>query len=152
MKKEQGLSLRRTTLEDCRFIYDLRNEETVRQNSFHSEIIPYEQHEQWFAKKVKHPMVRMYILMFGEERIGQVRVDIEGEDAEISYALCDEARGHGYSKWMLSETERQLTGEGCCSHLIGEVMRENIASRRIFQSLGYDETETEFGYFYRKDI
>lgn len=146
------LTLRETKQEDCRFLYELRNEETVRLNSFHPEVIPYQQHKLWFAKKIEHPMVRMYILMFGGERIGQVRVDIENQSAEISYALCSEARGHGYSKWMLQEVEARLKEEGCCHSLIAEVMRENLASRKIFQSLGYEEKETGFGYFYRKDI
>lgn len=146
------LILRRTKPEDCDFLYDLRNEESVRKNSFHSEVIPYQQHKLWFEKKIAHPKVRIYILMLREERIGQVRVDIEKQAAEISYALCKEARGHGYAKWMLRELEEQLKKEGCCKYLIAEVKCENLASRKIFQALGYEEKETKAGCFYRKDM
>lgn len=146
------LTLRRTEPEDCRFLFDLRNEESVRRNSFHSEVIPYQQHKQWFEKKIVQPEARMYILMHGEERIGQVRVDIEKQAAEISYALCKEARGHGYAKWMLRKLEELLKQEGCCQSLIAEVKYENLASRKIFQALGYEEKEAEAACFYRKDM
>ena len=38
----QKLTLTRATEEDCRFLYDLRNDEDVRKNSFQTETFSYE--------------------------------------------------------------------------------------------------------------
>ena len=40
----QKLTLTRATEEDCRFLYDLRNDEDVRKNSFQTETFSYESH------------------------------------------------------------------------------------------------------------
>lgn len=151
VKRVEGLMLRRAEEKDCRFLFDLRNEEEVRKNSFQTQPIPYEQHETWFRRKLSEKQTKIFILELEQQPAGQVRIDICGEKAEISYALCRGARGHGYSKWMLSELELRARKDGWCSGLIAEVKRENIASRKIFQSLEYRETVTEYGYLYEKD-
>ena len=47
MKHIQKLTLTKATEEDCRFLYDLRNEEDVRKNSFQTESFSYESHVAW---------------------------------------------------------------------------------------------------------
>lgn len=44
MENTHGLRLRRAEKEDCRFLYELRNEEEVRKNSFQTGIFSYEDH------------------------------------------------------------------------------------------------------------
>ena len=152
MQEKEMLILQRASAEDCQFLYKLRNDETVRRNSFQTERIPYEQHEAWFLRKMSDKNTRVYILRETGVRAGQVRVDIDGARAEISYALCMEARGRGLGRWMLTELEQQLVKEQACDELVAEVKRENIASQKIFRSLGYVESSKEFGYCYRKKI
>lgn len=152
MRDEKNLILRRAMKEDCRFLFELRNEDEVRKNSFQTDMISYEQHQAWFQRKMRDADTRIYILLLEEVRAGQTRIDIVNRQAEISYALCREARGYGYGKWMLTEIERMLTEESLCAELVAEVKQENIASRRIFQALGYAEETAEFGYCYRKKI
>ena len=48
----QKLTLTRATEEDCRFLYDLRNEEDVRKNSFQTETFSYESHVAWYKEKL----------------------------------------------------------------------------------------------------
>lgn len=146
------LELRRTTAEDCRFLFELRNDEAVRKNSFQTDEISYEQHQNWFSKKIVDENVLMYILAFKKEKIGQVRVDIENREGEISYALTESARGKGFATWMLQKLEEELQQEKRVKTLLAEVKEENIASRKIFLKLGYEEMKTTFGYSYRKDI
>ena len=88
MENTHGLRLRRAEKEDCRFLYELRNEEEVRKNSFQTGIFSYEDHVAWFERKLEEKNTRIYILEQDGERIGQARVDLEGQNGEISYALC----------------------------------------------------------------
>lgn len=150
-KRVEDLMLRRAEEKDCRFLLDLRNEEEVRKNSFQTQLISYEQHDVWFRRKLSEEQTKIFILELGQQPVGQVRMVLCGRKAEISYALSKAARGHGYSRWMLSELELRAREAGWCSGLIAQVKRENIASRKIFQSLQYRETVTEFGYLYEKD-
>lgn len=151
-EKKKELALRRATEADCRFLFELRNDKTVRMNSFQTDEILYEQHEKWLKRKLASPDSEIYILLLDEVNVGQVRIDVTDGIGEISYALCSEARGHGYSKWMLAQTEQEMRRTKACRELFAEVKRENTASRKIFQSLEYREEPAEFGYCYRKRI
>ena len=56
------LSLREVTAKDMDLLYEWANDPTVRQNAFHTEPIPYENHKMWFAKNLADREVLMYIL------------------------------------------------------------------------------------------
>ena len=146
------LKLRRAEKNDSRFLFALRNDEKVRKNSFHTEKISYEQHETWFERKLSEPQTKIFILEKEMQPMGQIRVEIAENAAEISYALCREFRGKGYAKWMLAELERLAVEKNWCDKLIAEVKRENTASKKIFRYLEYKETETEFGYYFEKTL
>ena len=142
------LHLRRVEKRDCRFLYELRNEQEVRKNSFQTAEITYEQHVGWFQRKIEDSDVRIYILEQDKEAIGQVRVEHSGGIGEISYALTAKARGRGFSKWMLRELVNLLWKEEFCEQLMAEVKLDNVASQKIFRYLGYQEEQTEYGYCY----
>lgn len=148
----EAFSLRSAVKDDCLFLFELRNEKEVRENSFHTEPVVYEAHQKWFEKKSADHNTEIFIFEQSGNRIGQVRVDRAGNKADISYALCKEARGKGYSCRMLSELEKWVRTHRWCRRLTAEVKRNNIASRKIFLSLGYAERETDYGYCCEKQI
>ena len=69
----QKLTLTRATEEDCRFLYDLRNEEDVRKNSFQTETFSYESHVAWYKEKLGDKQTQIYVLKQDGENIGQAR-------------------------------------------------------------------------------
>ena len=142
------LELSTASEKDMDFLYELRNEEEVRKNSFQSEIIPYEQHAMWFKRKLLDPATKIYILRLDHERIGQVRLDIASGTGEISYAIAKTARGNGYAKWMLRELESITVRDEICDQFIANVKLDNIVSKKIFSTLGY--TENKAGNYYKK--
>ena len=150
----RGLHLRPADAQDCRFLYDLRNDPLVRTSSFHTEEIPYEQHQKWYEQKRKNENCRIYILEDAGAPVGQVRADRDerGESAEISYAIAEWARGNGYASWMLAAAEEQLSEKGFCRELLAEVKNDNIASQKVFQKLGYEEQREDYGFSYRRAI
>ena len=149
-----NLSLRRAKLEDAEFLFILRNDKTVRENSFQTNVIAYEQHLNWYKNKMQDEKTQIYILQINKQNIGQVRVDEENSDLEISYAICQEYRGKGYAKWMLGTLEKELrkveNNIGKC--LVGDVKKDNISSQTVFLSLGYIESNMTYGFQYRKRI
>lgn len=72
-----NLSLRRAKLEDAEFLFILRNDKTVRENSFQTNVIAYEQHLNWYKNKMQDEKTQIYILQINKQNIGQVRVDEE---------------------------------------------------------------------------
>ena len=79
--------IRPVTEEDSRLLYEWRNEELVRKNFFNQEIIPWENHEQWFKKILASDNEYAFILVDGNDLIGQVRLTVENDVAEISYSI-----------------------------------------------------------------
>lgn len=152
MEHMQKLTLTKATEEDCRFLYELRNEEDVRKNSFQTETFSYESHVVWYKEKLGDKQTQIYVLKQNGVNIGQVRVDLHGLNGEISYAICPKARGYGYAKWMLGCLEERLREQAFCRKLTAEVKRENIASQKIFEGLSYTSTSTDYGYIYEKEI
>ena len=148
----QKLTLTRATEEDCRFLYDLRLLITK------FLLIPC--HMAFIRKCLCLKRIfsdillitQIYVLKQDGENIGQARVDLHGVDGEISYALCQKARGYGYAKWMLRCMEDRLREQAFCRKMTAEVKRENIASQKIFEGLSYSSVSTDYGYIYEKEI
>ena len=92
------LSLREVTAKDMELLYMWANDPTVRQNAFHTEPIPYEDHKMWFAKNLADRDVLMYILyqttaQGREEPLGQIRLSIEEGKAQIGGKNDPDGRG-----------------------------------------------------------
>lgn len=146
----QGLYLRNAVEEDARMLLDWRNESSVRQNSFHSEIIEYEQHVKWFQGKLVDDNEKLLILMRHETSVGQIRLSDDGHEVEISYSIDNRYRGMGYGKAMIRLAENVLRRENYYGKVVGLVKKENEASKKVFLSLGYSESEEDGFFRYEK--
>ena len=141
------IHLRKATADDCRRYFDWANDPAVRQQSFSSEPIPYEQHERWFAAKLADPAEYLYLLSMDEQPMGQVRFSLTGERSEtaiISYALAAPFRGRGLAAPMLERAIAQLArDQPTVQQLLGYVKNTNEASRRVFTALEFSARPTE---------
>ncbi|WP_022765726.1 GNAT family N-acetyltransferase [Butyrivibrio sp. XPD2006] len=150
-----ALFLRNATIEDAQDVFNWRNDPTTRANSFNKDEIDLESHMLWFGKRLGRENTLMYILMNGNKKVGNIRIDIEGTTGEISYMIAPEARGKGYGKKILALLEKTLSeseaGERI-NRLSGSVLKGNRASCRCFLANGYSETEQEDSYFFTKEI
>jgi len=97
--------LRKAEERDVDLLFRWANDESVRQNSFHTEPIPYEDHKKWYAEKLKSNNSIIYIYYSGGESVGQVRVDVEGNIGTINYSIDGAYRSQGHGKKMLSLVE-----------------------------------------------
>ena len=144
------INLRKANINDGKFLYLLRNDKDVRCNSFNNDIIEYSQHINWFEDKLKDNMCDIYILQLGDISIGQVRIDYDNDIGVISYALCKEYRGNGYSKWMLKQIQKYMKNK-CCK-LRAYVKKENNVSKHIFEILGFSCNIKNEYYEFNKNI
>jgi len=135
-----NLYLRKAESNDMELLYKWANDPVVRQNSFNSDSIPYQIHVSWFHRMMESKTIHQYILMQGDEPIGQIRLTVENNEAEIGYSIASDYRGKGYGHKIL-----QLIDEEMKEHhpeikrLIAKVKPENEASNRLFVGEGYKQ-------------
>ena len=137
---EGNIYLRRADREDVELFFRWVNEPAVRENSFNTETILWENHQKWFETALADDSVRIYVLMQDSIPVGQVRLVFEDSKWQISYSIVSAYRGQGYGKIILQLAENELIKDGHAGdNLFAEVKADNIASQRIFIRLGYRE-------------
>ncbi len=133
------LVLREACEADMDLLYMWANDKTVRQNAFHTEQIPYEDHVEWFGKMMADSTVRQYILCDENNApLGQIRLNIGDGKALVDYSISEENRGKGYGSRMLALAENKISG---VTEIIAQVKKTNIASQRAFERCGYEREE-----------
>ncbi len=137
--------LRKADKNDMDLLFQWANDRTVRNNSFSTKQIQYEEHKQWYQNLLNRTDCIQYIYMQELESIGQVRLTINGSVAEISYSICEEKRCMGYGKTILRLLYKQVKEDfPQIKKLIAKVKPENIASRKVFTEVGYRECDNVF--------
>jgi RimJ/RimL family protein N-acetyltransferase len=126
-------------LADARFLFRLRNDPVIRQNSFQQGQLRFADHRAWLEARLTDPKrrVRFWIALFvspgrAPVPMGQVRFDRDGHPgrAEISIALAAAFRGRGWAAPLL---RRAL---GCTPSSVERVLAririENAVSLHAF--------------------
>lgn len=133
------LHLRRATESDIDTLYHWANNPEVRKNSFNTDHIPYDTHKKWFSNMMKDENVVQYILEDEGVAIGQIRININENIAEIGYSISSEFRSQGYGRKMLKLVVSEIKENYPeVIQLIAKVKPENIASNKLFESEGYE--------------
>lgn len=130
--------LRKAIRDDMDLLFKWANDPVVRSNSFNTDPILYENHVTWFKRIMEDPTVLQFIMMDDDIPVGQIRLTVKGNEAEIGYSVGSEFRGKGYGHKVLQliadEVQKNHPGIKC---LIAKVKPENTASNRLFESEGY---------------
>lgn len=124
--------------DDMDLLYRWANDPVVRNNSFNTETISYENHVKWFRKMVKDPSVLQFILKDDDMPVGQIRLNIVGENAEIGYSIGNEFRGKGYGHIILQLIAQEVqVNYPEIKKLVARVKPENAVSNSLFKTEGY---------------
>ena len=126
--------LREAEQTDIEFPFAWAIDPEVRQNSFTTDPIPYEDHRRWFERIMADDKVLQYIMMDDENPVGQIRLNLENDTAEIGYSIAVEYRGREYGHKIL----RLIVDEVKEQHpeiktLIAKVKPENLASKNYLK-------------------
>ncbi len=140
-----NLNLKKARSEDVDLLFEWANDRGVRENSFNTAPIAYEEHVKWFGKILADESVHQYILYEDDIPAGQVRLNIEGKNARISFSVAEKNRGRGLGSAMLMMLPELLVKDKITgvTKLVGEVKHENAASARAFEKCGYARHERE---------
>lgn len=132
--------LRRVSKEDIDFLFELANDKKVRQNSFSTKEIMYDEHRKWFAAVLDREDYKQYIYMLDEKSIGQVHIEMCGSKAEIGYSICEEYRGQGLGKELIRLIQLQVKKDfPHIETLTAKVKPENTISQKVFEAEGFQE-------------
>lgn len=142
-----GLYIRYANKEDLDILFNWANDPIVRQNSFSTDVITIEEHKLWFDNMLNRSDAKQYIYMNGDIPIGQAKVRIERDIAEIGYSIAQEYRGNGYGSKLLIDLKKQVIIDfPSITKIIGRVKDNNISSKKAFTSAGYNCDYLMFSY------
>lgn len=119
--------------DDCLKIFEIANDDEVRQSSFNSDKIELEDHKRWFKNILQSDSTKFYVLEFNEDIIGQIRFDFDEEFPVISISLNKKYRGLGLSKYLLYkgiESDKY-------AKLVAYIKKDNLKSIALFRSMEF---------------
>lgn len=124
--------------EDVGLTYNWATDMQVRKYSFQQKPIKLEEHKTWFARTILDKNALYFKAFYKNEIIGSVRFDFAGDEATISYLLDPAIHGKGLALPMLMAALGEMAQERShVKRVVGYVMKENLASIRIFEALGF---------------
>jgi len=106
-------------------------------------------------KKLKSSDCHFLIMEDDNNHIGSIRFDIAQTNfALISYLIAPEFQGKGFGEIILkSGINDLLSNKPQIKYLKGKIFKENIASVRIFEKLGFNlEGNDDYSATYLKEI
>lgn len=150
-----NIKIRFAEKNDCSDIFEWRNNELTRNMSKNSEFIDWKDHVRWFSNSLDS---ESRILLICEDnqnnKIGCIFFDISESNALISINLNPTQRGKGFAKSCLNRSIEFFSKEFIeIKNLIAEIKEENIASQKIFMSVGFMKYNLKDNIgFYQKTI
>ena len=134
----EKLRLRRACEEDCRMLWEWANDPDVRAAAFSSDPIPWEEHVGWYTKKLSDPHCFHFIALDDEDvPVGQVRFDVQGEEAEVDVSVDRQRRGHGYGSSLIEIGVKKMFLSTPTKVIHAYVKSQNEASVRAFRRAGF---------------
>jgi len=133
-----ALTARRAEASDAELLRGWRNDPEARRRSFTKTSVSVAEHRAWLHTRLASDRAAIWIFSDGVVPVGQVRVDVDGEVAEVSIVVAPERRGRGYGKAMLSEAMSLLRRDfGSDVRARALVLDDHEASLRTFKACGF---------------
>jgi len=139
------------TAQDKKLYWNWANDEQVRKNSINKNYITWDNHIKWFNNKLADPKCFLYIILYDRKPVGQVRFENEGDFARIDYSISRQFRGRRLGKKLLDRAIKEFK-KYSNQIILGEVLAENIASTKTFESLGFSMEIKGVNKIYTKSI
>lgn len=138
------LEVRLATSQDCRWYWQLVNEDHVRSSAINTEPISWEGHTSWFNN---HLIDRGTTMLIGIDangnRVGQIRFGQMGSVLEVDFSIVTSERGKGIAQHLLERGMRFCLKRDPQTTFFARVRRENLPSARAFLRAGFVETGSE---------
>jgi RimJ/RimL family protein N-acetyltransferase len=134
-----NVTFRRANLSDVNLYYNWLNDPEVREKSYDSSIIKWQNHVNWFNEKINNPDYYFYIFQNNRlDYIGQVRIQkVNGMNSVIGVSVCIEQRGMGYGSIILIESCKDFFKLNNNFIINAYIKNNNISSKIIFEKAGF---------------
>ena len=130
------IEFREATFKDSKLLFDWSNDHLVRQNSFNSEKLIFENHNQWFTEKLKDDKQLFLIAMVNNEEAGLVRYSLEKNNAVVGISISKQFRGKQLAARFLVESSKEYFKTNALP-IFAYIKKENITSIKSFENAGY---------------
>lgn len=134
-KDGKNVSLRKATVDDIEFVYQLQCEPKTREFARNPNVPIFEEHINWMKRKLSDDSSYFYIIEH-HSSCGVLRLDPvvhKYAEFEISIFLTTDAHGKG----IASAAIKRATMQHCDVNLLATVLPENRASHQLFERLGF---------------
>lgn len=136
---ENNISIRKVKSEDMEEVFILSNQDYVRKFSINKEKIKWDDHINWFNRVIQRDNCVFYVVVDEKDNfLGQIRFNIENNEAIVSISLSQLITGKGLSRPLLLKSIDNLFAERKdVNILIAYVSEDNIASLKLFEKAGF---------------
>ena len=138
-----GLVARPATLQDCRQLWQWRNDPATRAGSGSSAEVPWDDHLRWFNASLARTDRMLLVIEDPVGPVGTVRWDLKSEgEWEVSITVALERRGQNLARPLLRAAELALSEATRSSGTevrayLAVVHIDNPSSMRLFQTSAY---------------
>ena len=130
------IKIKKASINDASFFYELRNEKSARKNFFNTKNIKYNDHLKWYEKKIKKKnTIFLVALSNNSEKIGTVRYETNKIFTDISINISKKFRNLGFGSKIIKESEKFLKKK---TIIISRIRSNNKSSIKIFKRNNYN--------------
>jgi UDP-2,4-diacetamido-2,4,6-trideoxy-beta-L-altropyranose hydrolase len=133
---QEEFVLRESQVDDCLTLFRWVNEPEVRRSSLNSAEVSWVDHQSWFESTSVNPEKVILMAEVRDMPIAQIRFERLEEQIRLSYSVDPTQRGKGVGHWIVSQGVLWIR-QRWHSPIVAEVRAENLASRRIFETLNF---------------
>ena len=130
------IKIKKASINDASFFYELRNEKSARKNFFNTKNIKYNDHLKWYEKKIKKKnAIFLVALSNNSEKIGTVRYETNKIFTDISINISKKFRNLGFGSKIIKESEKFLKKK---TIIISRIRSNNKSSIKIIKRNNYN--------------
>lgn len=136
---DDAITLRPATSADREMVFRWRNDPSVIVRGSWNRGVEWEEHEKWFAETVLGDRRRLFIILRGENAIGQIRFDRQEPDCVISVYLLPSFTGRGWGSKAIQVGSQIIFETWKVDRLIACVRCDNPIGRAAFLKASFRE-------------
>lgn len=137
------LQARNARQDDCMLYYKWANDSYVREQSFNSNPIEFENHKSWFLNVLEKENIQMLVFEENSIPVGQVRIqpDSDSKTFVIGISIDADYRGKRLGVEMLNIAAENFFRKWPEATINAYIKKDNLASFHIFQKAGYGDVK-----------
>lgn len=130
---------RKAKLSDLYLYFEWTNDPATRSNSFNTQEVDYQEHTNWFLRKIEDK--KALLLVFENEEnipVGQVRIEQKSDENVIGISIDKNFRRLGLAVPMLTTACEAFFTKFQAKTINAYIKRTNLASLNSFKKAGFE--------------